>query len=319
MDSTVEVYRYVAALVGLMFLYLKFALYESEEKDLQNRLVDLWCRIDEKAELAREVLTGLMKETARITLKIFDRIFGIKIVSVQSVSVSISIVFSSIFIMAFGYGVVGGVWEYSALIIMLGVLGGVFLFFSLLPMFSKRAYIPWLSGIPSVALIALMMLDRSQSLKFCLFILLIVFIASAMDFLWLLIYRAWARWAYKNSKVYPYILLAIIGALLAYVTSIYPREYMVSSSSHNLSILAIFFLMFSITRLFILIVSSVHVLVLAVACLHRVFWPFISRLVYAAERYKVFKERKLFGVIGGMLLVYALAGSRWIDVVINAV
>ena len=97
----------------------------------------------------------------------------------------------------------------------------------------------------------------------------------------------------------------------------YP-SYLALSLSHNYpleqtfgSSIAMSILFVASTRIFVAIVSAVQLAVLLVALAHWVIWPLLSRVVYAADRYQFFKERKFFGTIGVVLIAHALAGT-WV-------
>src|SRR5580700_932363 len=81
--------------LGLGLLYLRYCLYESEEGRLQNALVELWLRILDRASSTRKRFERLLGETAKISLRFLDVVFGRRSLSLQAISVSFLLVFAS--------------------------------------------------------------------------------------------------------------------------------------------------------------------------------------------------------------------------------
>ena len=82
--------RTLAGIAGLLLLYVAFFLYDDEEARLQNRLEQIWKRIDvlQSSAMSREgaILQGVSR-TASATL---DRLLGNKLLSLRSLAVSMA-------------------------------------------------------------------------------------------------------------------------------------------------------------------------------------------------------------------------------------
>jgi hypothetical protein len=87
-DITKIALRVVALIVGLTCIYAALFLYENEQGKVQSTLEDWWLRIDEKQHSWLSRHTTFMREVAGLVGRAFDQLFGKRILSFQSVSVS---------------------------------------------------------------------------------------------------------------------------------------------------------------------------------------------------------------------------------------
>lgn len=77
-------------LLGFAFLYVRFLLNESEERKLQSALTSLWVRIEERSQAVRARTTRLMRGATFCTLRIYDRIFGSRLISGRAIVISLT-------------------------------------------------------------------------------------------------------------------------------------------------------------------------------------------------------------------------------------
>ena len=87
-DITKIALRVIALIVGLICIYAALFLYENEQGKVQSTLEDWWLRIDEKQHSWLSRHTTFMREVAGLVGRAFDQLFGKRIISFQSVSVS---------------------------------------------------------------------------------------------------------------------------------------------------------------------------------------------------------------------------------------
>ncbi len=87
-DITKIALRVIALIVGLICIYSALFLYENEQGKVQSTLEDWWLRIDEKQHSWLSRHTTFMREVADLVGRAFDQLFGKRIISFQSVSVS---------------------------------------------------------------------------------------------------------------------------------------------------------------------------------------------------------------------------------------
>lgn len=81
--------RVVLLLLGLALLLGAFLVEPDEERWLRNRLVDWWVDATEKRETLKDKLVAGAQAIARYVCKLYDRLFGPQIVSLQFVEGSI--------------------------------------------------------------------------------------------------------------------------------------------------------------------------------------------------------------------------------------
>jgi sensor histidine kinase YesM len=62
----------------------------------------------------------------------------------------------------------------------------------------------------------------------------------------------------------------------------------------------------SASNLITALLASGMVLIMLLALLHRIFWPFLSRPIYAMTRYGIIKNQKILLTMSLMLLTWAI-------------
>jgi hypothetical protein len=76
--------------VGLTLVYLGAFIYESEQKKLQNRLEDLWLKVDDLNAAGLKKRAAFMVVVAQITTSSFDAVFGPDLISLPCVGASMA-------------------------------------------------------------------------------------------------------------------------------------------------------------------------------------------------------------------------------------
>ena len=89
--------RVLAVPIGLMFFYTCF-LYEDEEGRLQNRIEDVWVTINDNAKISGNKTSVLFDKVAGLVTRVFDRVLGKRLFSLQLVGVSSSAAFAALFL-----------------------------------------------------------------------------------------------------------------------------------------------------------------------------------------------------------------------------
>jgi hypothetical protein len=123
--------RVLAGLAGALLLYVAFFLYEDEEAGIQNRLEQIWQKINALQSSAMSKEVAFLQGVTRTTSAILDRLLGHKLVSLQSISVSMAFSFSSFSAVIYFY------WKYlhsdQSDVIIDGVFGVLLLVLGSLP------------------------------------------------------------------------------------------------------------------------------------------------------------------------------------------
>lgn len=81
-------YRLPLLVGSVMFLFTGF-LYENEEGKIQNRLEGWWCKLDDAANSSLNINFRIIQGFARRAQAHIERLFGKKLISTQSIGVSI--------------------------------------------------------------------------------------------------------------------------------------------------------------------------------------------------------------------------------------
>jgi hypothetical protein len=93
--------RIVAGVVSAVAFYFAFFLYEDEEGVWQNRIDDLWVIIDERARVTLSRSGALINGFGIILDRIFNKMFGKRLLSFRAIMISLNLSFASATI-AFG-------------------------------------------------------------------------------------------------------------------------------------------------------------------------------------------------------------------------
>ena len=309
--------------VGMTLLYLGFFLYESEEGRLENALVELWLRVSDHADTAWKRFARLLDETERISLRVLDYLFGERLLSIRAIAVSSTLAVAS-FMFTFAprnhFQNVSDVapWVTAALLVIA----------SITPALLREPWAIWIPGGITVsvlvmfsyrAITALIHTNSSDVPSVESAVLTSIVATPFIDFGWLTICRKGGRRVLAGHGVLPHVVLILTGVAVTVGTFILP----LSGTSHAgfwdraaaaglPRFIAYFALSLASTRLFVATLSLIQLIVLLVAFLHWIIWPALSRLIYAAERFNILKERRLFATCGTALLIHASGGAQWL-------
>jgi hypothetical protein len=318
MDLWHNIITWIEMAVALALLYFRFCLYETEEGRLQNALADalaeVWIRISDRSER----LERLLAESAQLSRRFFDALLGPRLLSLRAVAISgcllyISARISQVLLHA-GYDAYRRHDERD-LLYQLGVLIMVVTTFliPLAPVIVRKKR--WPSFIPIITFLLVQIgLVVTANFK----VLVMIWIAIAVDFLWLLTVRRGTDWALRSGSIWRHMLVVIGGMAATAVfflvlparghRGLFSLDWL---SAHSPSVADIIQFQ-SDARFFIASVSLIQLCVMAFGFLNWIIWLVLSRVIYAVERLQVFRERKLFGTLGLALLVHAASRAGWI-------
>jgi len=303
----------LVGLLGSLLLYMSLFLTESEEGQIQNRLEELWVRIDDlsKSSLTKEA--AFLQQASALLANGLDWLFGNKLLSAKAIATSLSLSgaatllylhnaqpllpFPSVALIiglvlvatSFAPGrlrYLGFMWiPLSALWFLIGALGEIIRglqYFSFLAAFYGGALV---SDVLFVAITRWLLRKISRQREtatlltlLCSFVCLGILLA-APTLVALLIYyrRAFGAVSLGTGPVFVGVMvLLFVGA----------------SNSVSLLIVLLLFLLF------------------LVVLLHRLIWPVLARPLYAAQRFRVFRSPKLLAGLAGLCLQFAWPQSR---------
>jgi hypothetical protein len=301
-------------LVGLLLLYVGFFLTETEEGRLQNRLAELWIRVDDLHSKAMTRQAAFLRQVANLAAEGFTNLFGSRLFSLKAVASCLCFSLASLYL-------------------------SLALFVNEMPLLSKRArlicslfflvcgfskYLRYL-GFVTVALgIVLELVGLTGALRTYQASLREVILNGIIYVIAILIaigFVSLTRWSLRlasqlsNTPRLIAIILAnvVLGAALvapvAYVepryrASVFGARAGLSPGSHALAFL-VFYYNISVTNLFTAVAAFTVLVVVLAALFHRLIWPAMSRPAYAAHRYGLIGQHKLLATIGASCLLMA--------------
>lgn len=325
MDVWHSVIKCLEVILGIALLYFRFCLYETEEGHLQNALAELWIRISERSESARMRFVQLLAESAQFSQRFFNFLLGSKLLSSQAVFTSgCFLLISAQFTYAASYfyaayqrsdsrGEAAQLLEIAGFVCLL-----LFLLYSRI--YNKRASKQKIITAYMGVTLALELLAVSwRSIEPAALI-----VAIALDLVWLLVIRRATAWALNGNSVWRYVFFnftAVVvtsGCFVAlpgrYHDGLITRAW-VTDHLHLVSGVVLFQ---RDARFFVAAVSLLQLAYMLFGFFNWVIWPVFARVVYAAERYQLFRERKFFAVVGFALLIHATS-IAWIKKTIELI
>ncbi len=305
----------LSGMVGLLLFYMGLFLTETEEGQLQNRLEELWVRVDDLQSRALTRQAAFLQQASSLVADGFVRVFGRKLVSVRSVASCLCFSMASMYLSLALFGGDFPLLSKPVLLLCTAIL-------LVCGLSKKFRYI----GFAVLALAAVLeLVGLKGSLK--------AYQTSPADFaLGSLIYTmailtgigfiALTHWSMRlashlsNTPGLIAIILsnialsaALVGPLIYADLLSYHVSFFGPKTGPNLVSGAHGFLIFlckiSISNLFTALAALVVVLMPLAALLHRLVWPAISRPMYAAHRHGLIAQHKFLTALGVSCLVLA--------------
>lgn len=306
------VVRILISCFAFLLIYIAAFLHEDEEGKLQNRLEELWMRIDDLQSQALSRETVFLRELLRLLTRGFDGLLGKNLLSVRSITVVFCYCWASAALLnAYAIRVrLGGrpgnsataLWEWlePTAFVLIGTLAAA------LP---KRIAIEFLGGVSAffIGYLANGLFKHPKwEFYYTTWFAGAVLAGSACGVAFVAINRIVFRFSARLNKGTTIILVLTANLLIAaayaipylywwYIYTILPPGFIFVVSSTNL--------------LAVSCALSI-VIVMLIAFLHRLFWPIVSRPMYAMARREVVRKPKLLLAIAIVLLSWALPGWK---------
>jgi hypothetical protein len=307
-------FHVLLGLAGLLLLYVGLFLTETEEGKLENRLEELWIRVDDLSSKAMTKQAVFLRQITKLVADGFASLFGPKLVSLKAAASCLCFALASLYLS-------------SAV------------FITDMPLLSKRVrlicsliflvcgfskYLRY-SGFAIVALgVVLEFVRLTGALKTYQASLGEVVLSGVTYIIAILIaigFVSLTRWSLRlasessNTVGLVAIILANVASgavLIAPVVYVEPRFRVavfgtgagLSGGSHALAFL-IFFYNISMTNLFTAAAAFIVLLASLAAVVHTLIWPAMSRPVYAAQRYGLIRQHTLLRALGVTFLLAA--------------
>jgi hypothetical protein len=324
--------------IGLLLIYAAF-LYEDEQGKIQSVMEDTWARVNDLRAKALGWHTAFIRAISEKITAGFDKVFGKKLFSLQSLTVSIC------------YAVA---WFWLAIIILsLWTKPADFPFSLFLPMtfFVVYATLPatikqekwqlvWFFVFLTLAYsevigpLVARIINFYQSGKphlgsFGILMVLSAAIGLGFFVLTIVLLRETLRRISKTEpffkmglllfvNVVPYLILrGFLYLTLATLDSLpytpgLETIFATWGSSFSMALVLILFALFAINFIFVFVSVLIVMSFVVTMILHRFFWPFPQRVLYVLRTTKVIKRRRLLFVSGAVLISYCIGKSGWI-------
>ena len=309
------IFHVFLGLTGLLLIYAGRFLTETEEGQLQNRLEELWIRVDDLQSSAMSRQAALLQQVSSLVADGLAKLFGQKLFSVKSVASCLCFSMASMYLSL-------AVFVKEVPLLSKPVLLGCSLILLSFGFSQKLRYL-------SFAVLALGVLLELFRLRGSLKIYhaslgevasgAVIYVIGILSVIGLVALTRWSLRLASHLSSTPG-LIAIILANMALSASLLGPLIFVELLPYHISILGprigrslisrphgflIFFYDISTTNLFTAALALVLVLVLLAALLHRLVWPAISRPVYAVHRYGLIMQHALLTTLGTTCLVLA--------------
>jgi hypothetical protein len=300
--------------LGLLLIFCATTLYEDQEGKIQSSLEDIWIKVADRKKAALSRAAAFIGVVAASTGKLFDRLFGERLLSIQVVAVSFCFSIASFF----GFSQIGALVKHQTASVSFTAWGW-FLFYLAL------GFTPVLTNLAATGALWLWKLTVFGTILFPLFqiadlilkvrgakpalhmlesIALLFGVSLVCSVLFVAVTRKLLRMAATSQHAFTMagiIALDIaLGLLLFYGPALLGVALIVRSRATVLSLMV---LLASALNVIDIVLCFVVVLFMLAMLLHRVLWPILDRLIYAAHRYSVIRNKKLLLVLGLALLV----------------
>jgi hypothetical protein len=316
--------RVVAGIVGVVAFYLAFFLYENEEGIWQNRLENLWIGISDRAKMTHSTATALFNKLAETFTDYSNRLFGKKLLSLQSIGTSTTLSMAPVVFS--GFAVLFSPNE------------------STLPFLLLTVFLPIAFAVCLPIAFVVVRPDnvrhdekpthiwQGRVLKYggFLFVLLIsvgliVFGIGSNNPAELIFRESGLPVAILFSFLSDCVTIAFVRKLLAPISNTLSITRIIVTMC-GLFVLGALMLSFPAAIMTILplpgtflfvpmnFATSLYcflpLLLLVVILLHRIMWPILARIIYPLCRYKFFTNRKMLIPLGALCLTFAFNLER---------
>ena len=311
---------------ALLLVYIALFMYEDATGNLQNRLEELWIRVDDKQRAALAKHTTFLKAALSLFKGGLDTLFGGKIFTARAIAVTFCYSQASM-IFLFIYSVTRFVDAAYRKPMILRALGtSTFLAIlgtSSILIKTRRATIAWASTvIVTGVLVFLISLPLALSFASSLGEVLQywrradwtaflnfpgIFIAGiACDILFVALNRWIIKLSIPLKSSFQILLMVTANCVIAIAYTapawLWPPSFADTTTIYDYANII------ADTNLITAFLACSIVLIMLISLLHRAFWPLVSRPVYAIARFEVMRKPVLLLSTSILLLAWAIPG-----------
>jgi hypothetical protein len=300
--------RFIAGAAGVLFLYAALFLYEDEQGRLQNKLEEWWVKISDRQSIAVSRYAAFMQEIATLATSALDRLLGEKVVSFRTIQVSIVFSAGSYCLFLFGDGLIK---EHEPNLIFL-IAGGIFFTLgSLTPTIRKP--VRFVLSLFLLAFILLLGIGLAATLGNGTYYSLLG--GLVCDLIFIALTRQTLHWCEHMERFSAAVFVILLNFALAAVflfmpaLPLYVRWYDPSGpgayeKAMLLNQVAVFVAVNTVAGF----AASLFVLLALLAIAHRIFWPVLSRAMYAVQGAGIARRRRLMASLGVLFMAHAGIG-----------
>jgi hypothetical protein len=323
------VFKWSIGIVGVLLIYATLS-YEDEDGKIQNLLEDWWVKVDDLKKRALAWHIAFIKTLASVVTGVFDRSFGKRILSVESLGVSICYLYVLV-------GILSLFWISLATtppvrLIAFGLL------YARIPILLRRVkrrvwkltpthlwfitliaiqgWGNWGTFFSSFYLLSFVE-HRGKAIP-AIGVTVTIFLAEVFFWITLGLMRYSVRTIVKSESALAIVgLLAVnLGPLFFFITQ-RPLEFTMPVLAGEMGIyivlLTVLFLVLIVPISFAFVVVGTFFVVLAITMLlHRLFWPAIDRPLYKLQALGISKRPKVFATIGLLLVGIGFGKAEWL-------
>jgi len=298
--------RLIAGAAGVLFLYAALFLYEDEQGGLQNKLEEWWVKISDRQSTAVSRYAAFMQQIATLATSALDRLLGKKIVSLRTIQVSIVFSAASYCLFLFCDGLIK---EHVANLIFL-IASGIFLGLgSYTPTIRKP--VRFLLSLLFLAFLILLGIGLAATLGAYYSLLG----GLVCDLVFIALTRQTLRWCEHmerfSAAVFVILLNFALVAVFLFLPALlfYVHWYDTSGpGAYEKAMLLDQVIVFAAVNTAAALAASLFVLLAVLAIAHRIFWPVLSRVMYAVQGAGIARRRRLMASLGVLFMAHAGIG-----------
>jgi hypothetical protein len=315
--------RPIEALLGVFCVLSAIVLYPNEEGKIQSKFEDFWIRVDDFQNLALTRHAAFMTGVANLETRFLDRVFGIRLISIQALGVSFCFSLGTIALLtmlvsyiilpvrypelnsvgalmiSLGYlicaAIVGAacVWIQNHNLLRNSIVIAA-LIFLLLWMVTFRAGAPGVTGEISMR------------------ILLLVLSSFGCDVIFITLTRRLLRWAGEMTSSWKVLATVIVNFFLA-VLFVSPLLVGVNikliGDLRDEILITISMIAFS--NIVDAVVALFYVLLAVLLLIHRALWPLLTRTLFRMTDIGTKGRRSILTTVGLALLSASVFGGKF--------
>jgi hypothetical protein len=279
-------------------MYSAVFLYEDREGKIQNIMAQWWVSVDDARIVAHSRAAAFLQGVARLTVGVFDRAFGNRLLSLRFAGVSFCLSVASFFLVA----LFGAIRSHQS---VRGPLFGAAcaVAFALLPALDPGRWVVRLWGLCLLVFIIspatsafLLFAYLTRGAGFVCRLVGYSGLALGVSFVCDVSYVALTRWMLKRvsatGRMREAALMVAVNLLILFLLFLGPIKLGVKVFQYwqGAGAIIVVSLLLNAIDLF----AGSAALLLGVSLLiHRLFWPILEKPLYAIQRYQVIRNKKL--------------------------